>query len=91
MSKISASSAVSGSSSDGWDVECPVTDGTCGADGKPFTSTGWPTKASAVARAEEHFAEHRGETVMSTLEDFRAEHGLDVDKGGKAVVSAKDL
>ena len=77
----------------GYDFVCPVTDGTCGdpASGETFRSTGWPTKAAALARAEEHAAEHKGEGAMSTLDDFRAKHGVGVDGDGKAVVSAKDL
>lgn len=81
-----------------YDFICPVTDGTCGdrEAGTPFQSTGWPTKASATARGQEHFTEHKtgadpdAETVpMSSLEDFRAKHGLTVD--AKGVVTAKDL
>jgi hypothetical protein len=72
-----------------WALRCPVTDGTCGGDGQSFTSTGWPTKATAHARLVEHVAEHKGEGVMSSLEEFRAKHGLTVDAEG--VVTVKDL
>jgi hypothetical protein len=75
----------------GWDFACPVTDGSCGdpAAGTSFTSTGWPTKKTATARGQEHFDEHLGNGVTSSLEDFRAKHGLTVDATG--VVTAKDL
>lgn len=68
-------------SDDGWDFVCPGVEGSpCG----PFTSTGWPTKATALARGREHFDDHRG-VAQSSLEDFRAKHGLGVDKNGKAI------
>lgn len=71
---------------DGWDFVCPGVEGSlCGEEGgAPFTSTGWPTKASALARGREHFDDHLG-TPMSSLEDFRAKHGLGVTDDGKAV------
>lgn len=60
----------------GWDFTCPVfTNATCG-----FQSVGWPTKEIAVDRAREHFGEHKGEGVTSSLDEFRAKHGL-TDKG----------
>jgi hypothetical protein len=68
----------------GWDFVCPVTDGTCGANGTPFTSTGWPSKKTALARGQEHLDDHAG-TPMSSLEAFRAKHGLAVTDDGKAV------
>lgn len=74
---------------DTWALRCPITDGTCGGNGEPFTSTEWPTKASARARLDEHIAEHKGEGPMSSLEEFRAKHGLTVDAEG--VVTVKDL
>jgi hypothetical protein len=103
MSKLH-DSAISQSKEGGWDIQCPVTDGTCGAGGVGFRSTGWPSKKVAVARAEQHFAEHRwAEKVAAgevedgeeppraqTLEDFRAAHGLTVDPE-TGVVSFKDL
>lgn len=64
-----------------WGFTCPRTDGSCG----PFTSTGWPTKASAAARLAEHTAEHEDGTPMSAIEDFRAAQGLTVDGEGRAV------
>lgn len=70
---------------EGWDFACPgFADSACGADGVPFTSAGWPTKATALARGREHFDDHLGVAPMSTLEDFRAEHGLGVDEDGTA-------
>lgn len=63
---------------DGWAFQCPRTDGTCA----PFTSTGWPTKASAVARLTEHEAEHTDRTPMSDLHDFREKHGLTLNADG---------
>lgn len=78
---------------DTWTLTCPVTDGTCGdrETGVPFTSSEWPTKKLARARLDEHVAEHKGEGVMSSLEEFRRKHGLHVNADGKAVVTAKDL
>lgn len=71
---------------DTWTFQCPgVTGSLCGGDGVPFSSTGWPTKKTATERGREHFAEHKGEGAMSTLEDFRAKHGLGVDSNGSAV------
>lgn len=70
----------------GWDFSCPgVAGSACGGNGVPFASTGWPTKATALARGREHFDDHRGTAPMSTLEDFRAKHGLDVDDAGNAI------
>lgn len=77
---------------DGWGFQCPRGgDGSCA----PFVSTGWPTKKSATARLAEHLAEHdegdaaisEGRDVdrsklMSSLEDFRAKHGLTVNADG---------
>jgi hypothetical protein len=55
----------------------------------PFSSSGWPTKKSATARGAEHFAEHKGEGVMSELHEFREAQGLVVNGDGS--VSVKDL
>lgn len=78
-----------------WDFQCPVNDGTCVLPGAvPFTSSGWPTKTIAKARGLEHFAEHKGEGTASSLDEFRAKHGLAVgtDKDGQpALITAKDL
>lgn len=82
----------------GYDFTCPVNDGSCGSkatDDKPagsFTSTGWPTRDAAEARAQEHFDDHKGIEPMSSLDDFRDKHGLSPSGDGlTAVVSAKDL
>lgn len=53
-----------------WDYECPR----CG-----FTSRQWPTKAIAKARAAQHTAEHDGGPITASLDDFRAQHGLNPD------------
>lgn len=76
-----------------WDFACPGIKGSpCGdaASGAPFVSTGWPTKATAEARGQQHFDEHKGISVMQTLEDFRAEQGLGVNEDGQAV-SLEDI
>lgn len=83
--------AVTQSKDKTWSFECPVNDGTCGANGVSFITTDWPTKAVALARAEEHVADHKGKAPMSTLEEFREKHGLSVNADGKAVVTAKDI
>jgi hypothetical protein len=79
--------AVSKDADGRWDFQCPGVQGSpCdGGSGRPFHSDGWPTKATATARGAEHFAEHKGEGVTSTLEEFRAKHKLGVDAGGNAV------
>jgi hypothetical protein len=56
----------------------------------PFSSTGWPTAEIAAARGQEHFDEHLGKSVTSSLEEFRAKHGLVVDDATGAV-SLADL
>ena len=75
---------------DGWLFQCPVTDGTCGADGVGFRSSQWPRKSDAVARGNEHIAEHKGEGVTSSLDEFRAARGLQKDPEA-GVVTVKDL
>jgi hypothetical protein len=75
-------------SGDTWDFTCPGVQGSACGDkitGAPFASSGWPTKATAIARGREHFDDHLGVAPMSTLEDFRAKHGLGVDTDGNAV------
>lgn len=72
---------------DTWTFTCPGVIGSpCGdftaKEPTPFVSTGWPTKKVATARGTEHFAEHRGEAPMSTLEAFRLEHSLIVEPTG---------
>lgn len=72
----------------GWDFACPGVSGSiCGdpSSSEGFTSKGWPTKAAALARGREHFDDHLGHAPMSSLEDFRAKHGLGVTDDGKAV------
>lgn len=84
MSKLLEQSVAKGET--GWDFTCPGVEGSqCGGDGVPFTSTGWPTKAVALARGREHFDDHLGIAPTSTLEDFRAKHGLGVNTDGNAV------
>jgi hypothetical protein len=84
MSKL-LDNAVAKNDDGTWDFTCPgFADSRCGGDGVPFASTGWPTKTTATARGREHFDDHLGVAPMSTLEDFRAEHGLGVDTDGNA-------
>lgn len=80
--------AVSAADDGTYGFTCPVTDGSCGADGVPFTSTEWPTKKAAAARLQQHIDDHRGTAPMQTLEDFREAQGL-VENNG--VVTVKDL
>jgi hypothetical protein len=103
MSKLLDQAVTKGD--DGWDVVCPITDGSCGAkavtdetgkvveDAKPFQSTGWPTKAIARDRLDGHIAEHKGEAEPVSLEDFRAKHNLAASKDGKTahVITVKDI
>lgn len=70
---------------------CPGVQGSvCGdiATAVPFSSVGWPTAEIAAARGREHFDEHLGRSVTSSLEDFRAKHGLVVDEATGAVTLA---
>ena len=89
------SAAVKGNKDDGYDFVCPVNDGSCGdvSTGASFTSTGWPERKYAEARGLEHFKEHKGEGAASSLDEFRAKHGLaqDPDRPNRAIVTAKDL
>jgi hypothetical protein len=74
-----------------WGFQCPgVAGSTCGNPGAPFSSTGWPEKKHATARGRQHFDEHLGHGVTQSLEEFRAAHGLGVDRDG-SVVSLEDL
>lgn len=86
-SKILEDSVSSPDSGATWDFQCPgIAFSRCGADdGPPFSSVGWPTKKVALARSQEHFDDHKGIAPTSTLEDFRAKHGLGVDTDGCAV------
>lgn len=92
MSKILDQAVTEGP--DGYTFRCPgVRDSICGdlATGTPFTSSGWPTKKSATARGAEHFREHKTGEPTSTLEDFRAEHGLAPSADGLTAVSLEDI
>lgn len=56
-----------------WDIACHR----IGRDDQPvgrpeWTSTGWPTKAAAEARAAEHGAEHESGTPAPELADSAA-------------------
>ncbi len=59
-----------------WDFACPVLEGRglCG-----FTSTRWPSRQAAEARGAQHFAEHKGEGLMPSLDEFRRTQGLNHD------------
>lgn len=85
---------VTGNKADGYDFNCPVTDGSCGTRGEdpntPFHSDGWPTRELAELRGLQHYAEHRGEGAMPDLDEFRSAAGLQV-KDGRAVVRTEDL
>src|SRR4051794_6632681 len=62
-----------------WTFQCPGIAGSpCGDKGVGFVSAEWPTKKTATARGEEHLDEHKGLGVTSSLEEFRAKHGLTV-------------
>ncbi|MCA1570783.1 MAG: DUF4192 domain-containing protein [Chloroflexi bacterium] len=50
----------------------------CGADGVPFNSSGWPSKAIATARGEQHEAEHEKGEPMPSLEEFRTAHKVEI-------------
>lgn len=74
-----------------WTFACPGIAGSpCGDKGVPFHSSQWPTKKAAAARGQEHFDEHKGLAVTSSLEDFRAKHRLTVD-ADTGVVSVEDI
>lgn len=88
------------SSDDGttYDFRCPGIAGSqCGDPntGVGFTSPGWATKKAALARGQEHFNEHKhpGEAqhCMSSLEDFRAKHGLVPAADGRTTIRLEDL
>jgi hypothetical protein len=73
-----------------WTFQCPGVRGhRCGDLGTeiPFVSSGWPTKKVALARGEQHFAEHKGDGPMPELAEFHKQHGLVVNDDGS--VSAK--
>lgn len=86
-----------------WTFQCPgVTGSLCGGefdDGKGkggkvwnyFASPGWDTRKTATARGREHFDEHKGLGPMSSLEEFRAKHGLVQHPDGLRAVRPEDL
>lgn len=53
-----------------WRYECGRPSG-CGADGVPFHTSGWATKAAATTRGAQHDDEHVGGQSMPSLDDFR--------------------
>lgn len=81
----------------GWGFTCPYPYG-CGdpASTTGFISTGWPSQESAAARLDTHLAEHaeveaaarEGRavdlSVVTNLDEFRAEHGIGVNPDGTA-------
>jgi hypothetical protein len=75
-----------------WTFQCPGVKGDRCApidgDAPGWRSSGWPTKKLALARGREHFDEHRGLGAASSLEEFRAKHGLVVDDQTGAVTLA---
>lgn len=74
------------------DFACPgFVDDACGENGVPFTSTGWPSHETAVARGREHIDDHKGIAPMSELHEFRVKHGVEVRPDGVAVLSIKDI
>lgn len=93
MSKV-LDDAVTRAKDDTWIFQCPGIDGSpCGdpGTGRPFHSSGWPTKTVAQARGTQHFAEHKGFGVMASLDEFRAEHGLVAHEDGVHAVKVEDL
>lgn len=61
-----------------WRYVCGRPSGCGTPEAGPFTSSGWPSKAVALARGEQHEAEHEGGTPMPSLDVFRAEHKVRV-------------
>lgn len=92
MSKI-LDDSVTREKDDSWTFQCPGIQGSpCGeVGGAAFRSSGWPTKTVAQARGTQHFAEHKGEAVTPSLDDFRAEHGLVAHENGTHAVQIGDL
>lgn len=79
---------------DTWAFQCPGIQGSpCGdpGTGRPFHSSGWPTKKIAQARGAQHFAEHKGEGTAASLDEFRAEHGLVIHSDGTRFVQIGEL
>ena len=78
MSKVLDKAVTRSEDQTTWDFACPGIQGSlCGADGQPFTSTGWPTKATALARGQEHFDDHKLGALILTAR--RAALAADVD------------
>lgn len=93
-SKILQDSVSSPDDGTTWDFQCPgIANSKCGdpETGQPFHSDGWPTKKVALARGQEHFDEHKGVAVTSSLEEFRAKHGLGVNLETGLAVKLEDL
>lgn len=94
MAKIKLSDYVTRDEDGSFRAVCPVTDPAdqCGnpAAGERFTSVGWDSEKTAMARLRQHIAAHNGEK-MPSLEEFRAEHGLLAHADGVHVVKAGDL
>lgn len=93
MSKV-LDDAVTRAKDGSWTFQCPGVEGSpCGdpGTGRPFHSSGWPSKSNATARGGQHFAEHTGGDPMPSLDDFRAEHGLRPHVNGTHAVQIGDL
>lgn len=74
--------SVSENDAGGWDFQCPgVVGSPCGiVGGQPFHSDGWPSQETAIARAEEHFEEHKfGYEVLKARQAAAAAAGEDED------------
>jgi hypothetical protein len=85
-------SATERADDDSWTFQCPGVAGSpCGdPGGRPFHSSGWPTKKTAEARGQQHLDEHEGGEPMPELADFRAEHGLTAHEDGTHAVRIED-
>lgn len=92
MSKV-LNDSVTQADDESWTFQCPGIEGSgCGVPGGvPFISSGWPSKKVAQARGAQHFAEHKGEAVTPSLDEFRAEHGLVAHANGTHAVRIEDL
>lgn len=92
MSKV-LDAAVTQETDDSWSFQCPGVEGSpCGeSGGRPFHSSGWPTKKVASARGVQHFDEHTSGEAAPSLDEFRAEHGLVAHDNGTHAVRIEDL